>query len=170
MRGRRLLAIALLSLSAAAAAQSARTEHTFRLDDPNARPAASFADVEWLVGSWAGPAFDGTAEEVWNAPSAGSMVGLFKLIQDDEVAFYELLLLVEEEGTLSLKVKHFNADFSAWEDKTDYIDFRFVKAEPDAVHFSGLSFYRIGPDEIHVYLALQSGDTVREEKLIYLRR
>ena len=28
-----------------------------------------------------------------------------------------LLLLVEEEGSLSLKVKHFNADFTAWEDK-----------------------------------------------------
>ena len=153
-----------------AAAQSQRTEHTFRLDDPEARPPATLDDVSWLVGSWVGEAFGATFEEVWNPPSAGSMVGLFKLLDGDEVAFYELLLLVEEAGSLSLKVKHFNPDFSAWEEKTDYVDFRFVRAEANAIHFSGISFYRIDDDEMHGYIAMRTGDEVREEKLVYRRR
>lgn len=153
----------------AAKAQSPRTEHTYRLDDPANQPEATLADVSWMVGSWTGSAFEGTFEEVWNAPSADSMVGMFKLMKDDKVEFYELLLLVEENRTLNLKVKHFNGDFSAWEDKEDYVNFRLVLLEKDAVHFSGISFHRVNDDEIHAYLALHDGDKVWEEKLIYHR-
>ena len=160
----------LLLAAANATAQSAHMEHTFKLDDPDKRPPATLADVSWLVGSWRGEAFGDTFEEVWNPPSAGSMVGMFKMLQGDEVYFYELVLLVEEEGSLSLKVKHFNADFTGWENKDDYVDFRFVKAGDDAVHFSGISFYRISDDEMHAYLVLHNEDgKVWEEKLIYRR-
>ena len=47
-----------------AAAQSQRTEHTFKLDDPDNPPAATLADGSILVGSWTGTAFGGTLEEV----------------------------------------------------------------------------------------------------------
>lgn len=159
----------LFLLTAPAAGQSALTEHTLRLDDAAARPPATLDDVSWLVGSWSGEAFGSTFEQVWNPPSAGSMVGFFKLLNDDAVAFYELLLLVEEAGSLSLKVKHFNPDFTAWEEKEDYVNFRFVKAEADAVHFSGISFYRIDANTMHAYLVMRSGDDVREERLVYRR-
>ncbi len=152
-----------------ATAQSAKTEHTFILDDADSRPAASLEDVSWLVGSWSGEAFGSTFEEVWNPPSAGSMLGMWKLLDDDQVVFYELMLLVEEEGSLSLKVKHFNDDFTAWEDKPDYLRFRLVKLDEDAVHFSGLSFYRIDENEIHGFITIHHEGTIREEKLEYRR-
>lgn len=160
----------LVSLTATTAlAQSSRTEHTYRLDDPANRPAASLADVSWLVGSWAGEAFGGEFEEVWNPPSAGSMVGMFKVLQGDEVSFYELMLLIKDGDSLNLLVKHFSEDFSAWEDKQEHVTFRLVKIEKDAIHFSGLSFYRINPNEIHAYIVLKSGEKSREEKLVYCR-
>jgi len=164
-----LLALVLLTIAATATAQSQRTEHTYKLDDPDSPPTATLADAEMLVGSWAGTAFGGTIEEVWNPPSAGSMVGFFKLMHDGEVSFYELLLLQEEEGTLNLKVKHFNPDFSAWEDKRDHITFRFIKVEENAIHFSGISFYRISENEMHGYIVMRSGESVREEKIVYRR-
>lgn len=150
-------------------AQSLRTEHTFKLDDVDSRPAAGLEDVSWLVGSWSGEAFGNTFEEVWNAPSAASMVGMWKLLDGEQVVFYELMLLVEEEGSLSLKVKHFNADLTAWEDKEDYVRFRLVKISEHEVHFSGLSFVRIDENEIHGFLALNHEGEVREEKLVYRR-
>jgi hypothetical protein len=169
-----LLAIALfpcfLGASVIALAQTQRTEHTFELDDPDDRPTATLDDVSWLVGSWSGEAFGSRFEESWNPPSAGSMIGFFKLLSEDQVAFYELLLLVEEEDSLSLKVKHFNADFTAWEEKGDYVTFRFIKAEENAVHFSGISFYRIDDNALHAYLVLHSDGNVREEKLVYKRQ
>jgi hypothetical protein len=98
------------------------------------------------------------------------MVGMFKLYGDDGVAFYELLLLVVEDGTLSLKVKHFNPDFTAWEEKGDYHTFRLVKKEADALHFKGLSFYRRGDYAIDGYIVMQKNDSLTEHHLRYERR
>ncbi len=159
----------LFGLSTVAGAQSLQTEHVYELDDPDSRPPATLQDVSWLVGSWTGDAFGSAFEEVWNAPSAGSMVGMWKLMKDDQVVFYELMLIVEEEGSLSLKVKHFADDFSAWEVKEDFVRFRLVAFDENAVYFSGLSFHRISDDEIHGYIVLHSKGEVREEKLIYHR-
>ena len=150
--------------------QTQRTEHTFKLDDPNDRPPATLEDVSWLIGSWSGEAFGNTFEAVWNPPSGGSMIGLFKTLNDGEVGFYEILLLVEEEGSLSLKVKHFSPDFVAWEEKADFINFRFIGTDKDAIHFSGLSFYRMSDDEFHGYIAMNNNGNIREEKLTYRRR
>ncbi len=165
-----LLSLILCLTVGTAAAQTQRTAHTYALDNPSERPAATLDDVAWLVGSWEGEAFGGHFEEVWNPPSAGSMVGMFKTLEGDTVGFYELLLLVEEQGSLSLKVKHFSRDFVAWEDKEDFVDFRFIRAESDAIHFSGISFYRIDDDEMHGYVAMRGEDKIYEEKLIYRRR
>ena len=151
----------------AAVAQSKRTEHTYRLDESGQQAPGTLADVSWLVGSWTGTAFEGSFEEVWNPPSAGTMVGMFKLMKNGEVEFYEILLLTEEEGSLNLKVKHFNPDFSAWEEKHDYVNFRLVGIEENAIHFSGISFYRIDDEKMYAYLALSNGDKVWEEKLTY---
>jgi len=164
-----LVALVATAFVGMASAQTTVTEHTVRLDDPGKRPPATLADVSWLVGSWKGEAFGGTFEEVWNPPSLGSMVGFFKFMGDDAVAFYELMLLVEEEGSLSLKVKHFNPDFSAWEDREQYVDFRFVSADDDVIHFSGISFYRMSDNEIQAWIRMRSGDQITEEKLVYRR-
>ncbi len=170
-----VLAVTLLLLTIAAsvqnvAAQTQRSEHTYKLDNPGDRPAAKLSDVAWMAGSWSGEAFDDVFEEVWNPPSAGSMIGLFKLLKNNQVVFYELLLISEEEGSLSLKVKHFNDDFTAWEEKEDFVRFRLVKIEENAVHFSGLSFYRINDNEMHGYLVLRNEEKSWEEELIYRRR
>ncbi len=171
MRASRCTVIAVLLLIATGvSAQSQRTEHTFKLDDPENLPRATLADAAMLIGSWTGTAFGGTIEEVWNPPSAGSMVGLFKLMHDGNVTLYEIMLIAEEEGTISLKVKHFDPDFSAWEEKGDYVNFRFIRAEDDAVHFSGISFYRISDDEMHAYLVMRHGEEIREEKIVYKKR
>ena len=165
-----LTTILLLAFAITGSAAEPKTEHTFQLAKDEKRPAATIEDAAWLAGSWTGTAFGQEFEEVWNPPSAGTMVGLFKLIGDDGVAFYELLLLSVEDGSLSLKVKHFNADFTAWEEKADYVNFKLVKKDDGALHFGGISFYRRGDDAIDGYIVMKSGDEVREHHLKYERR
>ena len=162
-------ALITLLLGSAALAQTVKTEHTYKLDDPDTRVPASLDDVAWMVGSWSGEAFGGTFEQTWNPASVGSMVGMFKLINDGKVNFYELLLLVEAEGSLSLKVKHFTPEFTAWEEKDDFVHFRLVGVGSGVVHFSGLSFYQVSDDEMHAYIAMHNQDKVWEEKLVYRR-
>ena len=147
-----------------------RTAHTFALADGETSTPANLADIAMLVGSWQGEAFGKRFEAVWNPPSNGSMVGMFKLLSDDGVVFYELLLVQQQEDSLVIKVKHFTEDFIAWEEKPDYITFEFLKAEPDAIHFAGLSFYRTGDNEMEGYLVMRGkDDSISEQKLSYQR-
>ncbi|MCB1037028.1 MAG: hypothetical protein KDD47_24590 [Acidobacteria bacterium] len=166
-----LVALSLLTLLPAgtSAAQSTKTPNTLSLDEAKPRPAAALDQVAWLAGPWEGEAFGGTFEEVWTQPSAGSMAGMWKLVEDGKVAFYELQLLVEEEGSLTLKVKHFHPDFKAWEEKEDFVAFPLVKLTSDAAYFDGLTFKRNGPDRLQVFLALRHGEKVEEAELTYRR-
>ena len=146
-----------------------RTEHTFRLADGESRPAATLDDAAFLVGRWEGTAFGERLEESWSAPTGGSMVGTFKLFDGDKPAMYEIMLLTVEDGTLSLKVKHFNPDFTAWEDKEDYVNFRLVAKSDGELHFGGLSFYRRSEDQLDGYIVMQNGDDVSEQHMTYTR-
>ena len=159
----------LTALAPAAWGQSRNTEHTLKLDDPGSRPKATIDQVAWLEGSWAGEAFGGTFEEVWSAPSAGTMVGTFKLMHGGKPSMYEFQAIVEEEGSLIVKLKHFNADFSGWEEKKEFVSFPLVKLTEDAAYFGGLTYRRLGTDRLLVHVAIREGDELREAELAYSR-
>jgi hypothetical protein len=165
-----LAVITVMSIACSIPAAELRTEHTYRLAENETPPTATLEDASWLVGSWTGTAFGQTFEEVWNPASAGSMVGLFKLMGEDSVNMYEIMLMTVDDGRLSLKVKHFNPDFTAWEEKEDYVNFKLVKMEPDALHFAGISFYRRDENHIDAYIVMREKDGVKEYELKYTRR
>jgi hypothetical protein len=171
MRWSRLTSSVLICLliGSPALAVEPRSEHTYTLSEGEPRPRASLADAAFLVGSWEGTAFGQTFEEVWNPPSAGSMVGLFKLMDGDQVVLYEIMLLKVEEGSLSLKVKHFSPDFTAWEKKDEYVNFRLVDFKENALHFQGISFYRRDDKHMDAWLLMREGEELKEEKLSYRR-
>jgi hypothetical protein len=91
---------------------------------------------------------------------------MFRHLEEDRPVFYEFLMFVEEKGTVVLKLKHFNPDFSGWEEKGATVDFPLVKVEDRAVHFNGLSFVRETDDDLRIYLRLRSRESgvVREEE------
>jgi len=67
-------------------------------------------NIAWISGTWHGEAFGGEVEEIWSAPSGGSMMATFKLVVDGEVGFYEIEIIREIENSLLLQLKHFRAD------------------------------------------------------------
>ena len=152
-----------------AAGQSPNTEHTLRLDEGSARPEATIEDIAWLAGYWQGEAFGGSFEDVWSAPSAGTMMGMFKVFQDDAPSFYELQLMVEQEGSLAWLVKHFSADFTAWEEKEAFVTFPLIRLTEDTAFFAGLTVRRVNADELQVYLAMDQGDGPKEVAMTYRR-
>jgi hypothetical protein len=169
VQSRLAVLIALLAVPAALA-QSPHTEHTLKYDDGSQRPAATLADVAWLAGHWRGEGLGGLVDEVWTPPFGGSMTGLFKLVKDGAPDFYEILTIVEEEGTLLLRLKHFHADLKGWEEKDDTVDFRLVKIEPGKAWFGGLTFLRQGEDGLSIYVGIRRKDgTMGELEFVYRR-
>lgn len=171
---RRTLTLVLLLLPAAAAAQpsvSTRTANTLKLEAGDARPGARIADLAWLEGRWQGEGLGGTVEEVWGPPAGGAMVGYFRLVTNAKPALYEIMTLLEVDGSVEMRLKHVNPDMTGWEEKNDFLTFRLVRHDATGAYFDGLTFRRAGPDRIDGFLAIRNRSTgaVREEHFVYNR-
>jgi len=150
-------------------AQEKLTEHTLQLGDEGKGPPARVADFAWLEGHWQAEALGGTVEEVWSTPAAGTMVGMFRLIQEGKAGFYEIFTLTEEGATVLVRLKHFNPDLTGWEEKDETVDFPLVAIEEGQAFFDGVTYQRRGPDGLQVYLAMHTKDGVREVSFAYRR-
>lgn len=146
MRAAALLALATLAFAAPAAAQS-------------------IDDAAWLAGRWVGEGLGGKVEETWAPAAGGQMVGHFQLVRDGRPVFYEIMLLDSRPGGLRLRVKHFNPDFTAWEDKAGWHSFEPVAVDPDRLRFKGLVLEKAGK-ALRISITFRARDgTVREEVL-----
>ena len=164
-----LAAVAPLFLAAAALwGQTTSSENTLRLGADGVSPPASVADVAWLAGYWRGEGMGGTLEELWSPPAGDRMQGIFTLAREGAPVFSEAMQLVEEDGTLVLRVKHFTPGFIGWEEKEKFIRFRLVKLAENEAYFSGLTFRRKG-DELLIYIVLTSGEKKTEHELRFER-
>ena len=110
-------------------------------DEGFVSPPATLAEMDWLIGQWQGTGIGGApAMESWLPPTGGTMVGSFvQLTAEGPIRFTEHLYLMEEEGTLVLRLKHFNADLTGWEEKDKMLTFRLVAIEPCAAYFHALT-------------------------------
>jgi hypothetical protein len=139
------------------------------LASPFAAAAADIADASWLAGRWVGEGLGGTIEESWAPAAGGQMIGHFQLVSGGKPAFYELLLLDAQPTGLRLRVKHFNPDFSAWEDKAEWHSFEPVSAAPNLLRFKGLTLER-KDDELTILVTLKAKDGTVTEHPLKLRR
>ena len=166
-----ILALSALTVTADARQDQGSTPNTLKLADGAPRPAARVADLAWLAGQWTGEGLGGRIDETWSTPDGGAMVGYFRLVKDGKPVFYEILTLLEVEGSVEMRLKHVNPDMTGWEEKNGFVTFKLVKHDATGAYFSGLTFRRVNPDVMEGYLALRNraDGTVREEKFVYRR-
>lgn len=126
-------------------------------------PPATIGQMDWLVGQWSGEGIGGApAHESWLAPTGTTMVGTFvQQTEDDGIRFTEHMYLMEQDGSLALKLKHFNADLTGWEDKEGMVTFRLLAIEPCAAYFNALTLRcderYDGKDGLVAAVRMQSG-------------
>lgn len=159
---------AFLLFSTAAFAQVKQTENTLKMSEGQKPEKATLSDVSFLVGTWSGNVLGGVSEETWSKPAGGAMMGMYRLVKDGKPVFYELFTMSEEDDSLIMRLKHFNANMTGWEEKDKTVDFRFVKKDGRRVYFEGLTFEPVDEKNLNVYLAIRQKDgTVREEVFRY---
>lgn len=155
------LALAALSSSDASAGRAGQASAQTRQTDapvagPQEAPAAvTVADFAWLEGRWIGEGPDGaTAEIDYLAPEAGVLVGTFRLYRGDQLMVLELITLVDGEDGVELRVRHFDAELTAFEAehpltlvlheaRDDLYRFRNVRPGEDP---TSSEIRRLGPD------------------------
>ncbi len=127
-----------------------------------ARPNEKDFDINnytWLAGHWTGDGFGGVSDEVWSMPADGVMMGMYRNIQDGKVVFYEFITL-DESG---MKLKHFEPDMQAWEEKADFVHFEMIEATPSKLSFKGLTFELKSKNEMEIALKMKRNGKVETE-------
>ena len=119
-------------------------------------------NIAWISGMWHGEAFGGKVEELWSKPSGGSMMGTFKLINDEKVSFYEIEIIREVEQSLILQLKHFDSELKGWETKNETIDFPLKAITTNKVVFEGMTFEKVNDNEMNVYVDVKNDDGTLE--------
>lgn len=161
--------IAALTLLAASPLAAQET----RVAEAGAAPApATIADAAWLTGAWSGEGIDGAqAHESWLGPSGNTMVGVF--VQETAaggIMFSEHMYLTEQDGSLVVKLKHFNPDLTGWEDKDGMETFRLIAAEPCALYFHALTYRCDGDGGLVVAVRMESAAPALQELVFRFRK
>lgn len=125
-------------------------------DKTSTKKSVGIEQLDWIAGHWDGDAMGGKFEETWNPPKGGEMLGMFKFIKDDKVKFYEILTIVENEGSLVLRLKHFDSALVGWEEKDKSVEFPLVKITDEEARFDGLTFRKINDNEMLISVAVKS--------------
>jgi hypothetical protein len=131
--------------------------------------AATIDDAAWLAGRWVGEGFGGQMEESWAPPVGGQMIGHFRHWRDGRPQFYEFMVMDVVEGGVRMRLKHFNPDYTAWEDRETWTTFEPVSVSPNELAFNGLVIRREGEDRIIMTIRIRRGDTVSEDTLHFQR-
>lgn len=165
-----LLFSTIFLFTSLAFAQEKQTEHTLKLTPGKQSPSATIADMAWLAGHWSGEALGGDSEEIWSQPNNGAMMGMYRFIKNNKTVFYELITIIEEKGSLLIRLKHFNNNLTGWEEKNQTIDFPLISKENGAMYFDGMTFVPDGKNFVTIYLVINHKDgTIKEEVFKYKR-
>lgn len=144
-------------------------QEVLSLDKEQSAGSGSIQDLGWISGYWIGSGLGGDCEELWLPAKDNGMVGTFRFIMNGELIFSEYMNMVEEDGKLSLKIKHFNRDLTPWEEKEDWTVFKFIKTEGQTAYFSGITFHRTG-DELKIRMAMTDQGVKSIEEFRFKRK
>ncbi len=145
------LIVFITSVGTACASDDLRT-----LAEGETSPPASIESLGSLAGYWKGDGLGGVSEDLIAPAVGGQMMGMFRQSKTDgTLVFYEFYLFAEVEGSLELRIKHFNPDMTGWEEKDEYVAFPLVAVEDRAVYFDGVSFKMTGADEMRATVMVE---------------
>lgn len=130
----------------------------------------SIEDFGFLQGYWQGTGFGGQSEEIWMPPIDGRMFGIFKQSQDGDLVFTEFMEIIESEDGFILRLKHFNPDFSGWEEKGDNVTFNLTSVSNDKAVFGSLSYEKVGPNALQIKLNMREDDGSRATETFDFKR
>lgn len=121
---------------------------------------ASLRDFEWLAGSWSGTEHGMQLEETWQPAAGGAMLGTCRAVTTSTLAFCEILTLREAAGGVEMRIRHFDGDLKAWEEKDKPMIFDLVSSRSGLATFQSratepaerLSYWRLGQRGLRIRL------------------
>ena len=112
-------------------------------------------DISWIVGDWVGDGFGGVSYEHWSQPIAGTMLGTYRHVGDGKNSFFELFTISKNaDGTFIMKLRHFNPDLSAWEDKEGQLVWEWKGKTNNGFTFGPCTYNLVGEGQMEIELKM----------------
>jgi hypothetical protein len=96
---------------------------------------ASLADVAFMEGRWRGTFNGGPIEASWIAPVGDNLTGFMRMMKDNKVTMYEMLIFEQTEQGPIVLVKHFKPSLVGQEEKDKSDRYKFIEAGKEKALF-----------------------------------
>lgn len=120
----------------------------------------SLADVSFMEGRWQGTFNGGPIEAAWIAPVGDNLAGFMRMMKDNRVTMYEMLIFEQTEQGPIVLVKHFKPGLIGQEEKDKSDRYSFIEAGKNRALFEKadgtirIIYEKRGPDQ----LVIQRGE------------
>jgi hypothetical protein len=101
-------------------------------------PASSLDQLKWMSGAWIEDSEQRRCEEIWSTADAHTLMGMFRWIADDDVSFYEFMVINMTDTGAELHVKHFHPTLVAWEERQHYQAFVLTALDSTRAVFAAI--------------------------------
>ena len=98
---------------------------------------AVLSDLSWMAGRWVDDSGGNLSEEIWSAPSGDSMMGMWRYVSGGQVRIFELLTVSVEPTGIVMRLRHFDPELTAREDKGTPVELALVGWKPREAAFEG---------------------------------
>lgn len=95
----------------------------------------TLSDVAFMKGHWLGTFNGGPIEAFWAAPAGDNLTGFMRMMKDNKVTMYEMLVFEQTEQGPIVLVKHFKPGLVAMEEKEISDRYRFIEAKKNQALF-----------------------------------
>ena len=102
-----------------------------------AAESASLTKLSWLAGRWVDDSGGNLSEETWTAPSGDSILGSWRLVVKGQIKLSEILTIQEENQTLVLRLRHFDAKLVGREEKDKPLELTLAGWNEREARFEG---------------------------------
>jgi len=107
-----------------------------------ASPRSDLEALRWVAGEWQGDGPTGHIDAFWLPPGAGTLVGVLRRIREGRVLGYAIATITENDGSLLLRFKRFDARLAGRESQDTPAARRLVSVSDTAVAFEGIRLRR----------------------------
>ncbi|GAB2521522.1 DUF6265 family protein [Spirosoma aerophilum] len=95
----------------------------------------SLSDVAFMEGRWLGTFNGGPIEAAWIAPVGDNLTGFMRMMKDNKVSMYEMLIFEQTEQGPIVLVKHFKPGLIGQEEKDKSDRYKFIEAGKEKALF-----------------------------------
>jgi len=107
-------------------------------------PSTDLEPLRWLAGEWQGDGPTGHIDAFWLPPTGGAMAGVARRIREGRVLGFAIVTVTEQDGSLVLRIKRFDANLAGREGQEAPTPRRLLSISAGDVAFEALRIRRSG--------------------------